>query len=60
VTKTIEQIETEALRHGVRLTSDPVMLASAAEAHDLGRHTSAPVSFAPMCVQCFIEVGSRP
>ena len=58
--KTIEQIEAECLRHGIRLTSDPETLRVAAEAHALGRHVSAPVLFAPMCEQCFLIVGRRP
>lgn len=58
--KTIEQIEAEALRHGIRLTSDPQLLAAAAEAHELGRHVTSPVLFAPMCRECFVIVGQRP
>jgi hypothetical protein len=58
MTKTIEQIEAEALRHGIRLTSDPKTLAAAREAHDLGRHVSSETSFAPLCEQCFATLES--
>lgn len=60
MTKTVEQIEAEAKRHGIVLTRDIKTLKVAREAHTLGRHVSAPTWFAPMCADCFLEVGSRP
>ena len=56
--KTIEQIERESLRNGIRLTADEKTLQVAAEAHTLGCHKNAPVSFAPLCRDCFVLVHS--
>jgi hypothetical protein len=58
MTKTIEQIEAENAKRGIRLVTDPKTLAAGADAHALGRHEGSATLFAPMCVECFIQIGS--